>query len=777
MVRILSAAAAVAVVVGLLTIGASAQTIIQKQESGDEGYLRDNWFYGQRAYPYKTIPSGALLGARSRATAMRQVALSSFAAPYIALNWSALGPRPIPDGRPSKYNGAAPWSGRVTVIAHDPSNAAIAYLGSADGGVWKTVNSGANWTPVSDSLPTLAIGSIAVDPQNPSTIYVGTGEANVVADSYFGAGIFKSTNGGASWSKIGGSFDTCYVGALAVQPGSSSILFAGVRNTGRYSTSCTSGLYRSTDGGANWVRAAFLSGLSVNDIVSRPGTPTIWYAAVEGNGIWASYDDGLTWTPLRVPVPTADLGRAAVSVTPANPSRIYAAFGNSATGKALGVWTSLNDGSTWTQLMLNHDFCASSDDAPTGSCHYDLSLSAYPGNENYVYVGGVFLQRWDGSTWTTLGYDGTSAPGTIHVDFHSLSFDSQNRLWAGSDGGAYRKDGGSMFENLNQTLGISQFYPGISGSPSSLLLGGVQDNGSLQYRPFYGWYELELGDGGYTAYDGVHGYRFTTYVRATVIRDDVSGVNPICVFTADKDSPYNCQQHAIDALGVFDPSLFISPLVQSPWDPATLYLGTNQVWKTNTDGAFWFSISPHYPGYVSAIAQSDSNPNVVYAAWSQMQAYDNFAGSSFVAVTQYGGPPWSGTQALPWRFITDIAVKPSAPNVAWVTLSGYNTGHVYLTQNYGATWTNISGNLQNALPNAPVNAIAVDSRTSPSTLYVATDVGVFWSTDGGASWGNTSVGLPHSVVMDIMVVPSTNMLVAVTHGRGAFTAPIPRRPL
>ncbi len=154
----------------------------------------------------------------------------------------------------------------------------------------------------------------------------------------------------------------------------------------------------------------------------------------------------------------------------------------------------------------------------------------------------------------------------------------------------------------------------------------------------------------------------------------------------------------------------------------------------------------------------------MYAAWT-----GDAVTPSFVAYTTDGGAHWYATDTLPNRFITDIAIKRSAPGTAWVTMSGYNTGHVYVTQDYGATWTNISGDL----PNAPVNSISIDSRYSPSRVYVATDVGVFWSVDGGDTWADTSSGLPTTVITEIRAETSSNTLVAATFGRGIFTAPMP----
>lgn len=752
----------------LVPVAATANATGQRVAPRPAGDIRqrEQWFYGQRAYPFHAIPSGALFRAERQGAALASSSRAAVAAATVG-TWSSIGPSAIPAGAPSQYNGAAPWAGRVTAIAHDPSNAAVAYLGAADGGVWKTTDSGSHWTPVFDSQPSLAIGSIAVDPGNSSTVYVGTGELNDPSgysdsDQYFGAGIFKSTNGGATWSKVAGAtFNNCYVSNVLVQPGSSATVFAGVGNQGRYVTGCANGIYRSLNGGSTWTREE--TG-PISDLVAKPGTPTTWFAAFYKAGVWKSVDDGVTWSQLTGGLPTTNIGRIALAVTGANPARVYAVMGDSSQN-AKYVYTSTDSGATWSALAQYSNFCGYTNSTATpGQCDYDLSAAGYAPNQNYLYVGGIRLERWDGSKWTVLGYDGTRTDG-IHVDFHSVTFDAQSRLWAGSDGGAYRRINGgdvvSGFANLNATLGITQFYPGISGTTTGTLLGGTQDNGSLQ-RTSLGWYELEVGDGGYTALDSPNAYRFTTYVNATVFRDP--GGN--CLFSADSGQPNlwnSCSKR------VSDPSLFISPLVQSPSSSATLYVGTNRIWKSTNDGSTWGAISPQYSGYVSAIAQAKSNPSVLYAAWSNIA--QNRAGSAFVAVSTNGGSNWSGTQTLPNRFITDLAVKTSASNTAWVTLSGYNTGHVYVTQNSGTSWTDKSGNL----PNVPVNGIAVDSRTSPSTLYVATDVGVFESTNGGSTsptWVNISGALPHTVVTDIRLDQASNVLIAATHGRGMWTAPI-----
>jgi len=195
------------------------------REEGDEILQQQDWFYSQRAYPGPTIPPGALAQARAEATALARRD-SGRAAPTATLTWTSFGPAPIKTTSvPQDFDGPAPYAGRVTAVAHDPTDAATAYLGSAGGGVWKTTNSGGNWTPLFDKEKSLSIGAIAVDPQSSSTVYVGTGENNRNTDAYFGAGILRSTNGGTSWAKIGGStFTNCYVGSLIVSPTSSTTL-------------------------------------------------------------------------------------------------------------------------------------------------------------------------------------------------------------------------------------------------------------------------------------------------------------------------------------------------------------------------------------------------------------------------------------------------------------------------------------------------------------------------------------------------------------------------
>ena len=741
-----------------------------REHEGDAENALWSQFYEERAYPAKAIPAAAYLHARrqaarmptqprvssGRATNTAGGAVTAASAPTAVVKWTSFGPRPIPSGATSKYNGVAPYSGRVTTIAHDPTNAAVAYLGAAEGGVWKTTDSGATWAPIFTG-PTQAIGAIAVDPTNSQTIWVGTGEANNNVDSYLGVGIFRSTNAGTSWAKVGGStFANCHISDIVVSPTDSNVVIVSVSNSGRYAdqVTCSNGVWRTGNGGSSWSRR--LLNADTYDLANKPGSGSVYYAGVSGSGVWRSTDGGVTWAKASTGLPTSNVGR-------------IAAIGNASNLNTLGTFTSTDDGSRWgavpTPSGQDSNYCNyGASTSTTGQCNYDLTAVAYPGDDTTVYFGGIRVQRYNGN-WTTVGYDGTTANG-IHVDIHTVSFDSSNRLWVGSDGGAYRKDSGSVgFTNLNQTLSLTQFTSGIAGAPATGFTGGTQDNGTLYYDTSNGWTEFEVGDGGPTAFDRSTSTYWSEYVRALIKRDIVGG-SDTCVFGLTTDPQSSAQN---SSTRVNDTSEFFAPFVQSPSAPKTLYVGGRAIWRSTDGGTSWSFISSAYTSqFVEAIGPSKSNPQVIYGGWS-------YGGSSNVRVTKDGGSTWSDTAALPNRVITDLRVKSSVPGTAWVTLSGFNRttpstpGHVFVTQNYGQTWTDESGNL----PDTPVNAIEVDSRTSPSTLYVATDAGVFWSVDGGSSWAKAATGLPATIAMDVHLDTASETLIVATHGRGAYKTPAP----
>ena len=364
-----------------------------------------------------------------------------------------------------------------------------------------------------------------------------------------------------------------------------------------------------------------------------------------------------------------------------------------------------------------------------------------------VYFGGVLLYRSDsgGATFSTLGR------ADIHVDQHVLTVDARapDMLLVGNDGGVYRSlDRGDTWESLNTNLSLTQFYAGVSIHPRAgaiSVLGGTQDNGTVQGDGDLSWPQVMGGDGGFTALDP----RFDRRWAETQWLGGTGGPR-----RSDNGGSFRYYGRGID-LG--DDALFIPPLVMDPFDPDVLYFGTERLYRTVDGGELWEPVADAPGGRISAIAPSRSDARVVYFGTSE----------SDIVVTRDGGGTWRPvSRSLPMRYVSDIAVHPHDPATAYAVFSGFGTGHVFVTRDYGASWADITGDL----PDHPVNAVLLDP-SDLSRIYIGTDLGVFASM-GGGSWARLGEGLPMVAVFDLAVEPAAGVMVAATHGRGAFALPV-----
>jgi hypothetical protein len=678
--------------------------------------------------------------------------------PAANLMWNELGPRATESRAPgvpsawSEYGGFGPMAGRVTSIVPHPTNTNIAYIGTANGGVWKTTDGGTSWNPITDGqLASLAIGAVALDPSDAAVVYAGTGEGN--GSNYYGAGLYRSTNAGGTWQQLGGTtFDGCTFAGIAVKPGSPNTILAAVQGSWGlappYAASgwCNNrGVWRSTDGGATWTRVLQGSSGAAWDIHVAPNNPNVWFATIGWDGIYRSNASGAlgTWTKLTSGLP-AGAGRVELDVAAATGSTtqtLYAAFSNNST---VAMYKSTDGGATWAGLapprsaQTNYGFCGS------GQCNYDLVVEIDPRNLNRVFVGGVWLNRYDYGTPSVIAYR------TAHSDFHALAMDSAGRLWVGSDGGVYRSpDGGITYTNLNADLGLTQFYPGISGSLGSRLIGGTQDNGTSWYSGSSAWSLVEVADGAYSAAN-----------RTTALPAYVSRYN-LLIFKINNSTGQPCsnlETTGMDRTG----APFIAPMVMHPTNSSIVYAGSRTLWRTTNanqtacGATTWSSYATGFDADISAIGPAPSDTGVVYTGLENGRVYVRRSGGA------WSGDTFAGITEKRW--ITDFAVSPTNANVAYVARSGFGAAHVYKTTDAGASWQNISGNL----PNTPVNALLLDSRTS--TLYAGTDIGVFWTQDGGVTWRDTSIDLPRVVISDLLLDTTANRLVAATYGRGMWRA-------
>jgi photosystem II stability/assembly factor-like uncharacterized protein len=715
-----------AIAAGLL-LPAAAELRAQQEEE-DHARRRWEWFYQMRAFPFGTIPAGALERARGQMEVLRRPSLGTVP-PISGTTWQPIGPRAIPTSGTS--------IGRISAIAVHPTDGNTLYIGGAQGGVWRTSDGGATWTPLTDKQCSLAMGSIALDPVNPSIVYAGTGEQHFSADSYYGCGVLRSLDGGNTWTRLGATvFVRGRISRMLIVPST-----AGTVATTTIFAASDNGLFRSTDGGANWTLVR--SGIAT-DFVIDPTDDRIVYTAIRQQGVFRSANRGTTWEPLGTGFATTSIGRINIAIVPSSPTTLYASVANLTTSMLNGIWRTIDSGVTWTQLAATGASCST-------QCWYDMYIAVHPTNPNQLYFGGVSMYRSldGGTTFSAIG--SLIGGGAIHVDQHYLTFDPRNpqRIYAANDGGIYRSDNaGTTWASLNAGLELTQFYSGISLHPSerTIVLGGTQDNGTLRYSNSPTWAAVIGGDGGFTA---------------------INPDNPAVQFgetqwttTSQSSGPRRSDGagfiRKVNGIVTTETALFIPPLVMDPSNPSVLYFGTNRLYRTRDAAESWTPISPLIAttGAISSIAPAATDPNTIYVGTS----------TGNLMVTRDSGIAWTTrTTGLPTRAITDIAVDRADPLTAYVTVSGFGGNHVFRTVNAGQSWSSASGNL----PDLPVNAVLLDP-VSRAFVLVGTDLGVFVSADSGSTWTVIDDGMPNVAVFDLAYNPATASLVAATHGRGMF---------
>jgi uncharacterized protein (TIGR03437 family) len=814
---------------------------------------RSHWFYAQRAYPLNAIPHAARMRAieqleleEARLKA-RQAALHGEADPAQLPAWVPLGPAPIGQGQTFGTPRVA-VSGRVSTVVFDPgynsSTNQTVYLGAAQGGVWRSRDNGATWAPLTDDQPSLAMGAMAIDPTNPNIIYAGTGEAHFSGDSYYGAGLLKSTDGGATWAQITGpisaseprqpAFLKAAFHALAIDPAAPSTLYAATA-TGLVSSASGSttippligdrGVWKSTDGGLTWrnVNPANLSTLNRagTDVLIDPRDSRRVFAAISEMGIYRSTAGGEpgTWEKLTAGLPASDLDRLELAVgpplAPSTNSTLYAAISRASNTRLLGVFKSTDGGAAWTQTTTP---------APTTSgAFYALALAVDPVDANVVYygtltnalnTGGAFFRSRDGGqTWVDLSL-GNGASGGLHADTHWIAVNPANRdlLFTANDGGVWRTENATAdviaWTSLNQSLNLTQFYTiALHPTDPNTLLGGTQDNGTVRYDGNPNWFFARTGDGGAVLIDQSNPQvMYHTFIN----RNNANGARPFfgpeisfnggntwtnrgCFGCTAQPGGFN----PADRLSDFAPMAGHTGFTGAQGN--VIYFGTHRLYRSADQGVTWTGLGasadgfgadltknipdPGYgngfPSYLSAIAAHpalDQNTNPpgetvwVGAGDGQVQFTTNAGALTQATFTNVTKAP------LPNRYVTDIALDPGNQRRALVAYSGFNTstpnapGHVFMTEDQGATWRDISGNL----PDIPVNSVALDPLLA-SAIYIGTDLGVFQTTDGGATWIRLSNGMPKVAVFVLRYHAASRSLIAATHGRGVYRLTLPAR--
>jgi hypothetical protein len=736
------------------------------------------------------------------------------AAPPLGGAWTVVGPQPIVNERccgntPGTVVGNA--SGRVTSLAFAANNSNIIYSGAAGGGVWKTSNGGSTWAPLTDGQASLAIGAVATDPSG-NVVYAGTGEDNG-SDSQFGQGILVSSNGGSSWTVTGGSiFPGAHIGGMAVD-----------RNNAAHAWSASDlGLYQTSNTGATWtVNTAVNSGIAavgsgpfaVRQIIQDPQTPTTLWATLsdgcqtEYGDISLSTDGGATWHPV-FDVYTASGGTVAagrISIGVGASGVAYASFSD-CNGNLLALERTTNFGTSWASLnsgagLINY-FNLSGGQSGQGT--YDITVAVDPTNGNRAAFGGVTIMATTngGASFVDVGnvYGEASAPGGfIHPDFHALISTAASTFVAGNDGGIWRTTdwGGtgaaSDWVNLNATINTIQFYSGTA-LDTSRFLGGAQDNGSPGNMPgapsVPSWPDYHGGDGGHTAIDPTSGsstiyaeYPFLGIEKGSSTLNSGDPNNPYDSFSAA--APCSTGSEA----ACNDPSSFVAPFTMDPTNPQRILAGTNKVYQSTSGGApgSWTAISPDVTAgngdFLSAVVIGPSGlTNFIFTG----------SNNGVVAMTSNGGGSWTNitgnlpafsnaNYVFPNPWVTNVAFNPANPSVAWVTLGAIGIHHVWHTTNVGAaggtTWSTVDGSGSTALLNMITSSVIVDPNQA-GQIYVGTYYGA-WACQGcggsapSPTWSPLGTGLPNVYVNDLTLSTDGTSLVAWSHGRGAFTLPLP----
>ncbi len=723
--------------------GVSWAQVEEQREAGFE--IRREWMDQLRAYPFGEYTQNPVYAARAAAVS-RTAGFRTPASLQVA-PWRSVGPFGF---QTSGFYGSSPNAdgGRIRAIAIHPTNPSIVYAGSASGGVWRTTTGGATWNPITDTQCSLNTGSIAIDPVNPNIIYVGTGEPT----QSNGCGLLRSFDGGTSWAEINGS------GVLAPVNGTQTTRayrirvapsLAGTQNTSVVLYAANNGLHRSTNSGSAWTTV--LSGF-VTDVEFDPVNDNIVWAAratsgATTNGVYRSADRGATWQQVYAASTTAQ--RIALAVSPDAPNAVWAV---EVVASRMNKLVRL-DGADGTPTVLAaqgvYGGQSRLDFGTQGA--YDLVLEVDPQDANTVILGGsrMYRSRNGGQSFTVLAYD-------VHVDWHAFEYAPSDPtvIVGGNDGGVHASyDRGNSWVSRNTNIAVTQFYPGIAVHPTipDFVAGGLQDNSSLWgFGSGFWTMSAPSGDGGWNAFSPSNANVFWTTSYGTSFIARITR-NPLGTSISQSQRGFTST----------DRKQFLSPMLIDPANAAQLYYGTYRVWRTQNEGVSWAALTGDLTrggtATIASMAISPVDSRVIWVGTSDGN----------VQLSQDGGTTFTlVSSTLPNRAVTDIAPDAAVAGRAVITHSGTGTGHVWATDDFGATWVNLTG----SLPDIPFNAVVAVSGTS--RLFVGADVGIYESTDNGATWSVANQGFPNARVLDLVYQQATGNLYASTYGRGLWATTI-----
>lgn len=667
--------------------------------------------------------------------------------------------------------------GRTRGIAVDPTNSNRWFVGTVGGGVWLTENQGSTWTNLTDGkIPNLATSTIAISAQDKNTIYVGTGEPFGNLDAIGGSGVFKTTDGGTTWTHLTSTASYGDVGRIIVSPSNKNIVLIGTKT----------GIYRTTDGGTTWTRT-YVTTSWVQDLDADPTDFNIQYGSVRNVGVVKSTDGGLTWSLVfdRATFNSSH-SRFELSVSSADSNYVYLSVYTPNNGATTAVNTdfyiSKDKGTSFT--VLNPVVAASSANLVTGQGWYDNVIMAHPYDKNIFYVGGVAVFKVTVAANNTFtfqsiasGYDNSQINTNVHVDQHGLQYvlgsNQQFRILLANDGGVYntsfKLDPGTVqgdWSSSNVGKNSTQFYGASKQNGQDNYIAGAQDNGS--------W--ISFGNNAdknksYQSISGGDGFEVlwhynnpNDYISTIQYNRIVRYINNVGALSNFLDS------------GNSSISPFYTKVSNADNNPDVVFaVSSSGVWRSTDFGGNW-NLTPINSNFTQGASSalnvevSVANPNVVWAGAAMTESgslvlhVSNDNGLTFTPAGTYNNPIGNHNY-----FISGIGTSPTNENRAYVLFSGQGVPKVLKTENKGQTWTDISGfetGTQTGFPDVAVHSI-LEMPFDENTIWAGTDIGLFETTDGGANWNIISDFISVSVY-DMKIV--NNQVVLATHGRGVWTA-------
>jgi len=678
-------------------------------------------------------------------------------------NWSSMGP--------SSSGGGYAGTGRINCVSFHPSDNNTYWIGSPAGGLWKTTNNGDTWVVLTDNNSVLGVSDIAISSNYTidRTIYIATGDKDGGSIWSLGGGqsndnnsigILKSTDDGITWNTTGLSYavsQKTLISRLIIDPSNNDILYAATNR----------GIFKSINAGTNWTNVYNPGGL-IMDLEFKPGNSSTLYASTERNNttncIYRSTDSGENWSTQAT---KTGCDRIDISVTPANSDYLYAIVANSG-GGLHSILQSTDSGESFTARAVGSStfnllsYYSDGSGGSGGQGGFDLAIATSPTDKNMLFVGGANTHKsTDGgltwacvNMWTSHGYYNFGGHPEVHADKHMLKFRSNGDLFETNDGGVYisTNEGTTWTDKTSGIINSQMYRLGVSQTSSTEVITGLQDNGSklvVEGR----WSDVKLGDGMECIIDYTdETVQYATYVNGQISRTTDHWNTAIAIEPAGAGSGF-----------------WVTPYIIDPNASETIYAGYADLYKSTDKGDNWEKISTiNTSSKLRAIAIAPSNSNYLYVSDPNQ-----------LWVTNDGGVSWTEkTAGLPVALgsITNIAVKSSDPNTAWVTFGGYSGNSVYQTSDAGNTWINISS----GLPNLPVMSVVQNSQNLNRTeIYVGTDVGIYLKLDD-EDWVSYSTNLPNVVVNELDIyydaIPTKSRLRAATSGRGLWESSLFEEP-